>query len=578
MVSASGRHVIVYNGEVYNAAELRPELEARGIAFRGHSDSEVILEACEAWGVEATARRLIGMFAFALWDRDARKLRLVRDRLGIKPLYWGRSGNTIFFGSQPKSFAAHPEWRPTVDRDALAAYFRYGCVPAPHSIYRGIRQLEPGTIVAIGDDGGSNVARYWDGADVAEAGAGARLELDDREAVERLESLLADAVRRRLIADVPLGAFLSGGVDSSTVVALMQAASPRPVRTFSIGFGELGFDEAPQAKAVARHLGTDHTELYVDAAAALAVVPRLPEWYDEPFADSSQIPTFLVSELARRHVTVALSGDGGDEVFAGYTRYFLGQGWGRRIGAAPLALRRLAGAAIGALPPSLWDAVARAVPERRRPRHAGARASKLAAVLSERDDAGAYRQLVSQWPEPARLVPGGAEPTLRAAGAARQLDDATERMQLMDLLTYLPNDILTKVDRASMAVGLEARVPLIDHRVVEFAWRLPMRFKLRRGVSKWLLRQVLYRHVPPALIERPKTGFSVPIGAWLKGPLRDWAENLLSPARLKASGVLDPAPVAAAWRDHLAGRRNAEHPLWCVLMFEAWRERYRPSV
>ena len=574
MVSASGRSVIAYNGEVYNFAEIRRVLEAEGRRFRGGSDTEVLLEACEAWGVERAVSRSIGMFAFAFWDVHARRLTLVRDRLGIKPLYWGRSGGVLFFGSQPKGFIDHPAWRPVVDRHALAAYLRHAYVPAPHSIFRGIEKLEPGSMVEIEADGRESRHRYWDLRSLACDAVRERAAHDDETAVETLDTLLRDAVKRRMIADVPLGVFLSGGIDSSTVLALMQAQSDRPVRSFTIGFDEAGYDEARDAKRVAAHLGADHTELYVAPDHAQAVLPRLASWYDEPFADSSQVPTYLVSEMTRRHATVVLSGDGGDELFAGYNRYNWATALWRYIGRCPRPARAALASLLRVVPPSTWDRVSRAVPRGVRPPQAGDKAHKLAALLAMTDEDALYRQLISQWGDPHALVRSGREPqgilwdpTLRD-----DFSDFMERMQFMDTVTYLPDDILTKVDRASMAVGLEARVPLLDHRVVEFAWRLPAAMKVRNGQGKWLLRRVLHRYVPEQFTDRPKMGFGVPIDRWLRGPLRDWAESLLAEDRLRDGGYLEPAPIRETWAEHLSGRRNHQNPLWAVLMFESWRE------
>ena len=573
MVSADGRFVIAYNGEIYNTEELRAELP--GIPWRGHSDTEVLLEGCAAWGVAATARRLIGMFAFALWDRRERMLWLARDRLGIKPLYYGRFGDVFLFGSELKALRAHGEWPVEVERDALAAFLRHNYVPAPRSIYRGVAKLPPGTVLRVQPGGEPRLEAFWSLGEVAHAGIADRSTMSDAEAADRLDALLRDAIGRRMVADVPLGAFLSGGVDSSAVVALMQAQSDRPVKTFTIGFHERGYDEARHAKAVAAHLGTEHTELYVEPSHALDIIPKLAEWYDEPFADSSQIPTFLVSEMTRRHVTVALSGDGGDELFAGYNRYFWGEALWRRLGRLPGGARRAGAGLLTALPPSAWDRLFAAVPVRLRPPQAGDKLHKLADVLRLPDQAALYRRLVSHWEEPASLVPGASEAGIPwDLMADPKMPDFVERMQRLDTVTYLPDDILTKVDRASMAVALEARVPLLDHRVVEFAWRLPMTQKIRGGDGKWLLRQVLHRYVPRELIERPKMGFGVPIDVWLRGPLRDWAEALLDERRLRAEGFLDPAPIRRRWAEHLSGARNWQYPLWDVLMFQAWRERW----
>ncbi|MDR3441052.1 asparagine synthase (glutamine-hydrolyzing) [Telmatospirillum sp.] len=573
MVSASGRFVIVYNGEVYSHQDIRPELEARGIRFRGYSDTEVILESCAAFGVAATVARLIGMFAFALWDREERTLTLVRDRLGIKPLYWGQFGDLFLFGSELKALRAHNGWAPVIDRAAAASFLRRNCVPSPQSIYQGVHKLQPGRILVLRPHGRPSIETYWDARQVAVEGQRHRLAIGDSEAVDRLETLLADAVGRRMIADVPLGALLSGGIDSSAVVALMQAQSDRPVKTFSIGFEAAGFDEAGHAKAVAAHLGTDHTELYLSPADALAVVPKLPEMFDEPFADSSQIPTFLVSEMARRHVTVALSGDGGDELFAGYNRHVFAAGSWQRLRQVPPTLRRLLAGAISSFSPAGWDQVARLLPSGHRPARPGEMAHKLATVLVSPDDDALYQTLTSHWSEPGRAIVGASGKGEGPDPLASDLPSTVERMQLGDLTGYLPDDILTKVDRASMAVSLEARVPLLDHRVVEFAWSLPAAMKIRRGTSKWILRQVLYRHVPRSLVERPKMGFAVPLAGWLRGPLRDWAEDLLDADALTAGGLVRAAPVRALWDDHLAGR-DRHFLLWDVLMLEAWRRHW----
>jgi asparagine synthase (glutamine-hydrolysing) len=576
MVSADGRFVMIYNGEVYNAEALRPTLA--GIAFRGHSDTEVILESCAAFGVAATVPKLIGMFALALWDRQERRLTLVRDRMGIKPLYYGRFGQTIFFGSQPKSFRPHPAWQGEIDRDSLAAFLRFAYVPAPRSIHKGLRQLPPGYFAEIEADGSIAETCYWDIRAKAAAGRAQRSAASDAEAIEALDALLRDAVAKRMIADVPLGALLSGGIDSSTVVALMQAQSDRPVKTFSIGFEEAGFDEAPHAAAVARHLGTEHHELYVSPEDARGVIPDLPRWYDEPFADSSQIPTLLVSAMARRHVTVVLSGDGGDELLAGYNRYLHGKRlitWTERV---PRPLRSAGAAMLQAVPAGAWDGLAR-LPGMPRQLRAADRAAKLAEMLRAGAEERLYRQLVGQWPAPEALVPGATEPVdpIWSGTLAEEVPDFVERMQLIDMLTYLPDDILAKVDRASMAVGLEARVPLIDHRVVEHCFHLPSHMRIRNGETKWLLRRVLDRYVPRALVDRPKMGFGVPVHAWLRSPLRDWAEALLAPARLAEEGF-DPAPIRERWQQHVSGSANWQYQLWCVLMYQSWREHWRMAA
>ncbi|MGI8852266.1 MAG: asparagine synthase (glutamine-hydrolyzing) [Methyloceanibacter sp.] len=570
MVSANGRYVIAYNGEVYSANEIRPELEALGHRFRGHSDTEVMVEAIAEWGLRPTLDRLIGMFAFALWDRKERRLSLVRDRLGIKPLYWGRQNGRVVFASELKAFEALPDWQPKLNPDALASYLRLSYVPSPHSIYRDIDKLAPGHVVTIDEQGKSEASAYWSLMDAARQGREAPLEVGDGQAVNIFETLLGDAVERRLVSDVPLGAFLSGGIDSSAVAAMMRARSNTAVRTYSIGFDEDRYDEAPHAKAVAEHFGTEHTELYVTPREAQDVIPELPMIYDEPFADSSQVPTYLLSKLTRQHVTVALSGDGGDELFAGYTRHR----FARALANMPESLGRGLACGLGLAGPALWDRLFDLFPARKRPWLGGDKMLKAAAMFQQGGEAGAYRSLVSAWDEPGAIVRQGRElkGPIFDGSLAKALPDGLDRMQYLDTLTYLPDDILTKVDRASMAVALEVRVPILDHRLVELSWRLPSRFKMRRGQGKWLLRQVLYRHVPKQLVERPKTGFAIPIGSWLKGPLRPWAEELLSEKRLAAGGLLNPAPIRARWREHLEGRRNWHSPLWTVLMFQAWRE------
>ncbi|MDE2165427.1 MAG: asparagine synthase (glutamine-hydrolyzing) [Alphaproteobacteria bacterium] len=572
MVSSCGRFVVSYNGEAYNADALKPELEAAGRKFRGHCDTEVIVEGCAVWGVEVTIKRLIGMFALALWDRQERALYLVRDRLGIKPMYWVETGETLLFGSELKALRAVKEWQPALDRDAVAAYLRFAYVPGSRGIYQGVRQLAPGTMLVARAGRPVEIREFWSLDDVAAKGQADRFAGSEDEAVQILDALLGDAVKRRMIADVPLGAFLSGGIDSSTVLALMQKVSNRPVRSFSIGFHEKGFDEAPHAARVAKHLGTDHTELYVQPGHALEIIPRLPTMYDEPFADPSQIPIFLVAEMTRRHVTVALSGDGGDELFAGYTRYFRSEAVRKVLDTVPRGARRAAAAAVKSVAPGTWSALGSwAMPQ------FGDRVHKLAGALAG-TPADFYRLMVTHWDNPDAIVRGGAEPRglLWDESLAQRVPDPVERMQYLDTLTYLPDDILTKVDRASMAVALEARVPLLDHRVVEFSWRLKPVLKASGGVGKRILRRVLDRYVPKALIDRPKMGFGVPIDSWLRGPLKDWAETLLGEKRLAAEGVFDPAPIRAKWREHLSGERNWQYPLWTVLMFQAWKERWLP--
>ena len=590
MASRGGRYILSYNGEVYNFAELRSELGRLGVTFRGHSDTEVLLAAFETWGIEKSLQRFVGMFAFALWDRECGLLSLGRDRLGIKPLYYGWVGQAFVFGSELKVFEQVPKFSRSVDRNSLAAFMRYAYVPEPWSIYEGVYKLPAGCLLSIPLDQTStrtgfspepdNVnapcrpLRYWSAKSIIETGVNHPFEGTEQEAVEQLDRMLREAIGLRMIADVPLGAFLSGGVDSSVVVSLMQAQSTKPVKTFTIGFREADYNEAIYAAAVAKHLGTEHTELYVTPAEAMAVIPRLPEMYDEPFADSSQIPTYLVSQLARRHVTVALSGDGGDELFAGYNRYF----WGRRLwkqaSRIPRFLRRGLARGILAISPEMFDQIS----QRLKPLMPvlpsfGDRLHKLAGILAMNDPEAMYLGLVSLWRDPIQIVKGAQEflTTLTDHHRWAKVNEFTLHMMALDLVTYLPDDLLTKVDRASMSVSLEARVPLIDHRVVEFAWRIPLSMKIQReGEGKWLLRRVLDKYVPRALIDRPKMGFGVPIDHWLRGPLRDWAEELLDEQRLRREGFLHPAPIRRKWAEHLSGRRNWQYPIWNVLMFQAW--------
>jgi len=581
MLSACGRYVVVFNGEIYNFQALRDELAALGHTFRGHSDTEIMLAAFAEWGVRAALPHFNGMFAFALWDRQERILYLARDRMGEKPLYYGLQKGFFLFGSELKALRAHPAFGGGVDRDALALYLRFGYVPSPHSIYQGVCKLPPASLLEVraGKGGEFRVEPYWSLRDAAERGAADPLRCTPEEAVEALDARLRETIRLRMVADVPLGAFLSGGVDSSTVVSLMQAQSSRPVKTFTIGFREESYNEAEHALEVARHLGTEHTELYVTPADAMDVVPRLPELYDEPFSDSSQIPTFLVAQLARPHVTVSLSGDGGDELFGGYNRYFLGSRLWGRIGRIPRPLRGAAAMALSAAPEGALDKglgwLRPLLRQYGRPAGAGAKLHTLAGILGSDSPLDMYGRLVSLWKEPEELVEDAVEPDSVLSDSAQwpELDGFIHQMMYLDAVTYLPDDILVKTDRATMGVSLEGRIPLLDHEVVELAWRLPLEMKVRDGQGKWLLRQVLYRYVPREMIERPKTGFAVPIDLWLRGPLKDWAEALLDESRLRREGYFRPEPVRRAWQQHLSGSRNWDYPLWAVLMFQAWLER-----
>lgn len=574
MPSASGRFVITFNGEIYNFQLLRRELEAAGQHFRGHSDTEVMLAAFETWGVMPAVRRMVGMFAFGLWDRRDRTLYLGRDRMGEKPLYYGWRGKSFLFGSTLNALRAHPHWQAELDREALMLFLRHDYIPAPHSIYRGVQKLPPGTLLKLTYDGAERRAlpepqAYWSMREAVERGVANPLTCSADEAVEQLDQLLRATIADQMIADVPLGAFLSGGVDSSTIVALMQAQSTQPVKTFTIGFDEPGYNEAEFAKAVATHLGTDHTELYLKPEAALDLIPQLPEMYDEPFADSSQLPTYLVAKLAREHVTVSLSGDAGDELFCGYRRYQSAQRAWQRVARVPTGLKKKAAsglAMVGNLAGTAPGKLAKLKFQ------AGNWEQQFAAASPEL----LYRHLESRWDAPESVVLNGREPQT-ALNDARQWARGlsfTEQMMYLDAVTYLPDDILAKVDRATMAVSLESRVPLLDYRLVEFAWRVPLSLKVRDSQTKWLLRQVLYRYVPPELIERPKRGFAIPVAAWLRGPLRDWAEDLLDEQRLRQEGFLNAAVVRAKWQEVLAdariGWRDASEQIWTVLMFQAW--------
>lgn len=584
MVSASGRYVIVFNGEIYNHLEIRGKLNFS--AWRGHSDTETLLEAVDAWGIRRTLEELAGMFAFAVWDRKDRCLTLARDRMGEKPLYYGRTGTSLLFASELKAFRAFPGFSPSINRDALALLMRHNYIPAPWSIYEGVSKVLPGTSLTLASpDSPAAPGAYWSAREAARAGIAHPFPGDESEAADELERLLKSAVKAQMAADVPLGAFLSGGFDSSLVVALMQAQATRPVKTFTIGFHEEVYNEAVHAKAVAAHLGTEHTELYLTPRECRDVIPRLPAIYDEPFADSSQIPTFLVSELARRHVTVSLSGDGGDELFGGYPRYFRAMDLLGQINRVSATLRRKLIKAVTLLPPAVWDrifALLRPVlgSRLRNASSPGAKLHQMAKTLGPNTLETLYLSLLSHWHEPASLVLGSREPETPVNEPRLWLDCGAQelRMMFLDQVTYLPDDILVKVDRAAMAVSLETRIPLLDHRVVEFAWGLPLSMKIGGDQGKLALRRVLYRHVPRSLLERPKMGFGVPIDLWLRGPLREWAEGLLDEGRLRREGFFDPAPIREKWKEHLSGNSNWQYLLWDVLMFQAWQEHQGPRT
>jgi asparagine synthase (glutamine-hydrolysing) len=571
MLSADGRFVLTYNGELYNRAEMAAEL---GANWRGTSDTEVLVEAIAHFGIDGALRRANGLFAFAAYDIRNRVLHLARDRLGIKPLYYTRQAGLFAFASELRGLQAIAGLALALDLGAAASYLRYGCVPAPRCIYQGVEKLLPGCRLEV-TRAGNKSCTYWDHAAIAQANQHALDRRPDDDIDAELHELLFDSVKRQMVSDVPLGAFLSGGIDSSTVVALMQRASPRPVRTFSIGFNEAGFNEAADARNVAMHLGTDHTELNLTAADALALIPKLPAVYDEPFADSSQLPTYLVSTLARQHVTVALSGDGGDETFAGYVRYLGVEQLWRAARHVPPPLRRAAAGAIELLSADAWEAIAKPLPQRWKPTHVGDKILKGAAALVQDGPLGMYRRLTSMTPRPEEFLLSAREAPdalARLGGQTAGLDTVSQ-LRLLDMLTYLPDDILTKVDRASMAVGLEVRVPLLDHRVVEFAWRVSPDKLIVNGKGKRPLRAVLDRYVPRALVERPKMGFGIPLDRWLRGPLRSWAEDLLAPSAL-ADGIFDPVRVRQCCADCMSGQGREINALWAVLQFQAWRQAY----
>jgi len=585
MASGSDRYVITYNGEIYNSDKIREELTKSQLVenWRGHSDTEVLLAGFDAWGIRDTISRVTGMFALAVWDKELEQLTLVRDRIGEKPLYYGWQGsgsNRVFlFGSELKALKQHPQFTNEVDRNSLSLYMRYSYVPAPHSIYKGISKVEPGTLITVSlIQGDIILEKYWNSLDVVRKGAESPFEGGAAEIADGLEEALKKTISQQMMADVPLGAFLSGGVDSSTVVALMQSQSSRPINTFTIGFNEAGFNEAEFAKSVAGHLGTDHTELYVSSQDALDVIPKLRNLYCEPFADSSQIPTFLVSALARQHVTVSLSGDGGDELFCGYNRYLFAKKLWKGLKITPPAVRGLVGKTIKSIPAAGWNKAFKSLDGITADKFNGIswgdKLQKGAGVIDSSDLPDLYQRLVSNWQDPSSVVIGENQSERLLSTHILSLTgvDDIRKMMAIDSVSYLPDDILVKVDRAAMGVSLETRVPFLDHHIFEFASRIPLSKNLRNGIGKAVLRDVLYRHVPKELIERPKMGFGVPIGDWLRGPLRDWAEELLSESRLSSQGFFYPNVVRKMWLEHLKGMRNWQSQLWAVLMFQVWLE------
>jgi asparagine synthase (glutamine-hydrolysing) len=582
MTSASGRYTVMLNGEIYNFEELRSELLAYdpSLRFRGHSDTEVLLAAFERWGVIESLPRCNGMFAVAAWDRETQTLTIARDRFGEKPLYYGWAGKTFLFASELKAFRVHPSFAPAIDRDAVALHLRYNCIPYPKTIYQGIHKLPPAGYVTIrGSE--LQVSAYWSAAQTIATSLSKPFTGSDEEAIGALDQHLRRAVKMRMVSDVPLGAFLSGGIDSSMIVALMQAQSDRPVKTFTIGFDEAAYNEADDARAVAAHLGTAHTELYVSHSDVLNVIPRLAHIYDEPFADSSQIPTFLVSQLARQKVTVSLSGDGGDELFGGYNRHT----WGRRIwskiGWTPTALRKAVAAGIHSVSPAAWNnlftQLGPVLPGAMRQRLPGYKLHKLADVLPSGDEAVLYTLLTAHWSEPQKVVLGASDEVSTNSLAKNwpSLGGFEANSMLMDVLGYLPNDILVKLDRAAMAVSLEGRVPFLDPDVFSFAWRLPLGMKIRNGHGKWILRQLLDKYVPRQLFERPKMGFGIPIDGYLRGPLRGWAEELLGEKRIREDGLLAPELIRERWSEHLTGRKDWQYHIWDVLMLQSWLDETR---
>jgi len=578
MVSANGRYVIVFNGEIYNHLDLRKALAADQASWQGHSDTETLLALIAAKGIDQALTQCVGMFAFALWDKETQVLTLARDRLGEKPLYYGTQNGVFLFGSELKALKAHPAFWGEIDREALTLLLRYNYIPAPYSIYKGIQKLPAGSYLQLNAAFQTSIKHYWSASRIAESGQRNQFRGTETEAKVELERLLCQAVSGQMLADVPLGAFLSGGIDSSTIVAIMQTLSNRPVKTFTIGFGEEAYNEAKYAAAVAKHLGTEHTELYVTPEQAMAVIPLLPQIYDEPFADSSQIPTWLVSQLAKQQVTVCLSGDGADELFAGYNHYFLGKAAWNKLKLLPLPVRVLLAKVITGVSADKWHelfvSLQPLLPRKLQLSNPGDKLHKLAGTLYSDSPEKLYLGLVSLWDDPAEIVCGGFEPVIAVTDQQQwpDLPDLVQRMMALDTLAYMPDDILVKVDRAAMNLSLETRVPFLDHRVVEFAWRLPVEMKVINGYGKHVLRQVLSQYVPNALIDRPKMGFSVPLASWLRGPLRDWVEALLDENLLKQQGYFNSPGIRKKWHEHLSGQRNWQYQLWGVLMFQAWLE------
>lgn len=582
MKSSSGRFILTYNGEIYNHLEIRREIENKlNIKWRSNSDTETLLEAIDLWGVKETLKKIVGMFAFGLWDKKTRTLTLVKDRLGEKPLYFGWQGkgvNQVFlFGSEIKALKKHPSFEGVINQDAIALQLRHNCIPAPNSIYKDIFKLLPGNYLQLNEKDLKNgflpsSKPYWSLVSTAINGTREPLTSNIEDIKKELEQLMKASIKQQMISDVPLGAFLSGGVDSSTIVAMMQKLSSRPIKTFTIGFDEQNYNEANYAKEVSQHLGTDHTEINVSSQQALDVIPKLPTLYDEPFSDSSQIPTFLISELAKKHVTVSLSGDGGDELFCGYNRYLKSNTLWKNFSLLPLPVRKGLGLLIQSIPPLKWDKLSKILPNLNRYPNFGDKMHKVASIMNSRDLSDVYFRLVSHWLNPNEVVLNGKEPDTFLTGFKPKFAELTNQQEMMalDCITYLPDDILVKIDRAAMATSLETRCPFLDHRIVEYIWKIPQVYKLRNGQSKWILREILYKYVPKRLIERPKMGFAAPIDTWLRGPLKDWAESLLNETKLRQEGYLNADIIRKKWNEHLSGKKNWQYHLWNILMFQAW--------
>lgn len=587
MKSKCNRYIISYNGEIYNHLNLRNKLEQefKGQKWIGSSDTETLLTAIQYWGLEKSLKTISGMFAFALWDIQKKELSLARDRIGEKPLYFGINNNIFFFGSELKALTAHPEFKAQINRDAIALQFRHGYIPTPYSIYKNIYKLQPGHYLTIkqkdlNDNSIPQIKSYWSYVKSAIHGLKNPLSLDINNVENELERILLDTVNKQMISDVPLGAFLSGGIDSSTIVALMQSISSRPIKTFTIGFDENDFNEAKYAKAIANHLGTDHTEFYVNPNQAINVIEKLPTIFDEPFSDASQIPTFLVSELTKKNVTVAISGDGGDELFSGYNRYVMTQNYWNQMSYLPLFIRTFFKFIIESIPPSNWNILSKLIFAGNKFNNFGDKIHKGAKILESKNLSEVYFKLISNWENPTEVVINSSEPDTLLSSLKPQLSglNSQEQMMIFDSLTYLADDILVKVDRAGMATSLETRMPFLDHKLIEHVWKIPYSFKFRNGQGKWILRKILNKYLPKKLTERPKMGFGIPIDIWLRGPLREWAESLINEKRLHEEGYLNANLISIKWQEHLTGKRNWKDLLWNVLMFQSWLEKNKNKI